>query len=116
MEALTLDRAQQLAREVVEEFGADYVYPEEHRQFCAGVKMCVYVHDGKPSCLVGQILARHGVPVVDMALMEFRGAFKVTQDLVPGTPLDTLRFLDRIQGQQDEGWSWGSVLDREFAD
>lgn len=110
MEALTLDRAKELAAEVVAEFGEDYVYPNDHRQWDGGVKMCVYVHDGKPSCIVGQILARHGASLVQMALKEFRGADYVTRELVPGTPENTRRFLDKLQGAQDEDVPWGEAL------
>ena len=111
MEALTLDRAKELAAEVLAEFGEDYKYPEDHRQFNAGVKMCVYVHDGKPSCLVGQILHRYGVSTTELALNEFRSAHNVTYDLVPGTSPEVLKFLEEIQGEQDEKKTWGEAVE-----
>lgn len=109
MEALTLDRAKALAAEVVAEFGGDYKYPNEHREFHAGVAMCKYVHNEKPSCLVGQILHRHGVSLTELALNEFRGAWAVTRDLV-GPEDDVLKFLEIIQAEQDEEKTWGESL------
>lgn len=110
MEALTLDRAKELAKEVVTEFGEYYKYPEDHRQWNAGVRLCMYVHEDKPSCLVGHILHRHGVTVTELSMHEFRGAWEVTRDLVPGTNDATLVFLSKIQGAQDEGNPWGLAL------
>lgn len=115
MEALTLDRAKELAREVVTEFGEGYKYPEDHRRWNAGTRMCVYIHDDKPSCLVGQILHRHGVPVAELAKCEFRGAWEVTRELVPGTKDTTLRFLSELQGAQDDDNSWGFALEQALS-
>lgn len=111
MEALTLDRVKALAAEVVEEFGKDYVYPEEHRRWNTGTHMCVYVHEGNPSCMVGQILARHGVSTEQLSRFEFRGAWNVASNLVPGTSESALRYLDRLQGKQDEGFTWGESME-----
>jgi hypothetical protein len=110
MEALTLDRAKALAAEVVAEFGENYKYPEDHRQWHAGTRMCVYVHEDKPSCFVGQILHRHGVSLAALSLHEFKGAYRVTADLVPGTDVGALRYLNRLQDHQDEDNTWGSAL------
>jgi hypothetical protein len=42
-----------MAREIVSAFGEDYVYKGEDKH-----ARCLYREAGKPSCLVGQILAR----------------------------------------------------------
>lgn len=40
-------------RRIVDKYGSDYVYKGEDK-----AARCVYYEDGKPSCLVGQLLAR----------------------------------------------------------
>lgn len=62
MRTITRDDVLRVMREVVAEFGEDYVY-----QPPAG-STCVYVHldeDGEacPSCIVAQVLHRLGVPL-----------------------------------------------------
>lgn len=42
---------------LVEEFGSDYVYDK------GSDGKCHYVRDGKPSCIVGHVLAKVGVPI-----------------------------------------------------
>lgn len=112
VEVLTYERAVELAREVVAEFGADYVYPMEHkRQECEGsTPSCVYVHKGCPSCLVGQILHRHGVSLEDLSLWEFRSAWE-TSDAVANTELSARDFLWEIQSVQDSGRCWGEAVE-----
>lgn len=111
MEALTYDRAVELAREVVAEFGEDYVYPQDHKvaESPSSVPSCVYVHDGKPSCLVGQILYRHGVDLDDLATQEFTGAWIVAGKFAAAN-LKTCYFLDAMQSLQDKGSTWGEAL------
>jgi hypothetical protein len=112
MEALTLDRAKELAAEVVAEFGEDYEYPDEHRQAHAGVRMCTYVHDGKPSCLVAQILHKHGVSMAELALWEFKGAWKVVGEVVPDVSQEVRDYLHNIQSEQDNGIPWADAVER----
>lgn len=110
MDVLTLDRAKELAQEVVTEFGADYKYPIEHKRD-DGLKLsCVYVHDGKPSCLVGQILYRHGVSLESLAQYEFSGAGVMTYQVTEAEN-DAVAFLDVMQYYQDSGQTWGNALE-----
>lgn len=111
MDVLTLARAKELAQEVVNEFGEDYVYPESHkRQFPnQDQATCVYVHEGKPSCLVGQILHRHGVSLEELALRENIGGFSVTEATTE-TEDYVSSFMSNMQWRQDEGWTWGEAL------
>jgi hypothetical protein len=112
METLTYDRAVELAREVVAEFGEDYLYPEDHKRGEIerdGISSCVYVHDGKPSCLVGQILHKHGVSLEDLAANEFQGAWSVSERYA-GADYHAKFFLDVAQGKQDSGMSWGEAV------
>jgi len=111
METLTLVRAKEIAAEVVAEFGEDYVYPEEHKAQCINSEepACMYVHDGKPSCLVAQILVRFGVPVSLLMFWENRGAYVVSQEVTECED-QVASFLSVLQGRQDGGVSWGEAL------
>lgn len=111
MEALTFERAVELAHEVVAEFGEDYVYPADQKRAEDGGSSpsCVYVHENKPSCLVGQILHRHGVDLFDLSKEEFRGAHFVAFHLA-GADMDTRQFLDAAQSSQDKGNTWGEAV------
>lgn len=111
MDVLTYDRAVELAREVVAEFGDDYVYPEDHKEleFNGSTPSCVYVHDDKPSCVVGQILHRHGVSIDQLMLNEFRNARVVAFQLA-GADDKARFFLSEIQSHQDKGHPWGESL------
>lgn len=113
MEALTLDRAKELAEEVVTEFGKGYIYPESHKKHFPGnqVASCMYVHDEKPSCLVGQILHRHGVSLEILKTYENIGAYRVTGEVTSTEDPDVLGFLSALQSRQDDGNSWGSALE-----
>lgn len=116
MEALTLDRVKELAHEVVAEVGEAYVYPESHkrREPESSINSCVYVHDGKPSCIVGRVLHKAGVELAVLAQREFVGAWFVAGDL--GATVPASDFLDSIQGKQDAGWSWGDALKAAIAE
>lgn len=118
MEALTLDRAVELAREVVAEFGEDYVYPESHKRLQwedepespSNPMSCVYVHEGKPSCIVGHILHRHGVEIEAMKNHEFDSACPVSGATTNAE--GTARFfLREMQEHQDKGKPWGESLE-----
>lgn len=54
---LTYTTAVEILDGLVEEFGDDYVYPRGENG------KCDYVRDGKPSCIVGHVLAKVGVPI-----------------------------------------------------
>jgi hypothetical protein len=114
MEALTMNRAVQLAKEVVAEFGEDYVYPEEHKVLFPGndEASCMYVHHGKPSCIVGQILHQHGVSTEELSLWENRGAYRVAEAVTDTEDAGVLGFLSAMQSRQDAGMNWGDALIR----
>lgn len=111
VEALTYDRAVELAREVVADFGEEYVYPEnqKRRESESSLPSCVYVHEGHPSCLVGHILHRHGVDLDVLGNHEFRGAWFLAGDLA-GADAKTRLFLDVVQSSQDGGTTWAQAV------
>lgn len=116
MEELTYDRAVELAREVVAEFGEDYVYPEseKRRETDGSLPSCVYVHEGCPSCLVGHILHRHGVSLEDMSQDEFRGAWFVSAKCADADG-KAREFLDAAQESQDNGDTWAVAIENGIA-
>lgn len=113
MEDLTFDRAVELAREVVAEFGKDYAYPSEDKVFDPEIEVyvCVYVQDEKPSCLVGQILHRHGVSLEELSRHEFKASTQMAF-LVTGLDDKANQFLAMVQSFQDKGWSWAASVDK----
>lgn len=53
------DNVLTLLREVVDEVGEDYVYPEELKSDEGGFPSCIYVSDAlKPLCIVGRVVAK----------------------------------------------------------
>lgn len=99
IEDVTVADVTPVIKKLVEEFGEDYVYPR------AGA-VCVYQLDGEPSCIVGHVLDRLGVPYEewwddDQADAE-RLPFK--DELVSSA-------LAHAQRQQDIGYSWGEALE-----
>lgn len=112
MEELTFERAVELAEEIIREFGADYVYPVEHKREDpdTGRMTCVYVHEEKPSCFVGQILFRFGVSTDGLARYEFDGASLVANRFV-SIDYPTSEFLDELQSSQDSGKTWSASLE-----
>lgn len=116
VEALTYDRAVELAREVVAEFGEDYVYPENQKrpETDGSLPSCVYVHEGCPSCLVGHILHRHGVSLEDLSQNEFRGAWFVSVKCADADE-KARTFLDAAQGSQDKGDTWAVAVENGIA-
>lgn len=105
MEPLTRERAVELAREVVAEVGADFVYKSPDASPGG-----FYVHPGdKPGCLVGHVLLRHGVPVETLKQYNDLGVFLLhgeTSLLSDGASA----FLEEAQDLQDNGKPWGRAV------
>lgn len=95
---LTGERALELLREVVAE--------RPNRV----VKKCTYVHAGRPQCLVGAVLHRHGVPLDVLADCEGILADGLATDA--GLPLSpsAARILDIAQVVQDGRRPWREAL------
>lgn len=107
---LDFDRAVQLAREVIADYGEQHIYV--HVADAEGDATCVYVDEGSCSCLVGHILHRAGVP---LAALESHNNLGVGDDLFltdVGVTADdrTADFLSHLQDSQDSGKPWGSAL------
>lgn len=111
MRKLTLEMAHATCLELVEEFGTDYIYIGSYRPEQPDVMVCSYTIDEYPSCLVGQIFARNGVPISVIKSAEGNG---------PGPTMNLFRelgvldhdddglipFLTKAQILQDQGLTW----------
>lgn len=106
----TLDQVLQAAREVVEEKGGWYVYPEVN---------CRYAVDGMPACIVGHVINRlDSLTFAHLAKLEARAASSEMADgLRPRGWLDPNfwgRDADRAmvaaQWRQDSRSTWGEAL------
>lgn len=109
---ITKPKAKQLLRDVVRG-NESYVYrSEDHGD------RCVYEYDGKPSCVVGQVLYRAGVSIDVLAELDDLDYSSFMDD----DPVDVLKeagltmtkparnLLVMVQTRQDQGISWGSAL------
>jgi hypothetical protein len=124
MQVLTFEQARQAAQQLIEEKGRDYRY-----EFAGG--FCVYVADDTPSCGVGHILFRLGVPLAVLRELDHGlggspgGSIGVSQPLF-GRKLAEHGFklslddgcrlaLQKFQMRQDDGFPWGRCYDFAFA-
>lgn len=129
MSEITYDKALSTIREIVSEFGEDYVYERVNDG-------CRYVSNGVPSCIVGHALVRWGVDPdlinswdADQRPMEVNGEMTYKQDGIYAANFawDALRglrqdghleitdeaivFLDAVQWEQDHGTPWGEAME-----
>ncbi len=98
--------------------GADYVYPMPNDK-------CVYVYNGAPSCIVGEVLAQE-VPIDELQQLEVRES-----NTAPLTLTSTrrtiacmfevtftdgaLKVLREAQVEQDCGTTWADAVERAKA-
>lgn len=72
---------------------------------------CVYVFDGKPSCLVGRALWRLGYIDAKFEKKSHNINFDAADDVLAGLDLildeDEVEWIVRAQERQDNGESWG---------
>lgn len=108
METLTPRRALELLIDVVEAYGEDTVY--ERVPHHTGSR-CVYVNEGKPSCLVGHVLVRAGCQVDVLQRFDDGVPAGVIHWHIPQVSGDAARVLDAAQTSQDIGYTWGEALE-----
>jgi hypothetical protein len=111
------DRAIELLREVVAEFGRDYRYEKVAHPH--GGEGCLYVNRGECSCLVAHALHRVGVEVEDLSRMD---GYDDNDDTEIGTAYRRLpphveltegavQVFAAAQTAQDHGRVWGTALE-----
>ena len=99
-------------RKAVAERGEDFVYPDEWRKASEDGESCMYVHEGKPACLIGlAVYIATGELVPDA----YEGAMadEVIGDRMPGVSDRARKAAFEAQATQDDGFTWGEAL-REF--
>jgi hypothetical protein len=107
-------------RAVVATKGPDYVYPRGGKHGGMG-EDCVYFEpNGEPSCIIGHVLARHGVTLEDLRhdTEDLNEGSSVAQLIMDGLlrldgpyERDLRDFLQDVQAFQDRGVPWGPALD-----
>lgn len=99
---------------LVGEKGEDFVYSKR-----TGGASCRYVWNGEPDCIIGQLLARAGVPVERLARAD-AGLGQTASSLLEGLEREGLVavsdesvFLDlnRVQSRQDDDCTWGYAIE-----
>lgn len=112
---ISLAEVREHATNIVAEFGAGYLYPRNSPTPGAA---CHYVRDGKPSCLIAQIMFRCGMSLEWMQywencgpdnLFEVEDMAGVTWSVESG---ELLHLLGEMQHLQDNGFTWGECVSR----
>lgn len=111
MSLLTLLQADKLMREVVAGAGPEFCYTAPK-----GIGVCQYVNEGKPDCVVGRILHRHGVPLTTLSLWEGATASEMGQrtnrrGLPPLMTEEAAQLLEDLQDRQDARRPWGEAME-----
>lgn len=76
---------------------------------------CVNFHDGEPSCIVGHLLAMHGVTEEDLTVRDGTNLNVVTAKTLVQMGLldvseDALGLLMLVQSRQDRGTPWALAV------
>lgn len=117
---LTDTQVLQGLQELVDEKGEGFVYEKRERVEGLAPKRCVYVHQGEPDCLVGQFLAKAGIPLdrLEAADVDNYNQGTAASELVDKLKAEgllkvsdrALRALSFAQSEQDSGETWGEAL------
>lgn len=123
---LSMETVNPVLDELLKEFGEDYVYPALRN----GYRDCAYAKDNQPSCLVGHVLHRLGVPVEDLNFLDnqrdsqlstLAGSDKYWDEYEDAPVLalaligvawedDAISLLSVAQTYQDVGETWGTAV------
>jgi hypothetical protein len=108
MITLTYDEAVALLLRAVAEKGEDYVYPDSEREGGESYNMCQYAYDGRPSCIVGYVLAASGY---DISTLSNKGIDSlIDSGKVKVEDEETESLLFRTQNMQDRRTPWGAAV------
>lgn len=93
--------------EVIAEVGEGYLYPEAERIYSGihGEYICAYIHNGKPSCIVGRAV-RKLIP--DARFVELSNPNM--QSWSDQFDKRSLAVLHSVQEKQDLGYSFGNSV------
>ena len=104
---LTLDNVKRSAETIVNNAPENFVYTAPVLD-----EKCVYVYNGEPSCLVGQILADNDFPVSIMETWDDRPNSSITHILAeePEVDIQVIKYLRVLQIKQDGCDTWQTAL------
>jgi hypothetical protein len=105
-----LEATKVLLAAALAEKGEDYIYPDAEKR--NGV--CQYVHGGKPSCLVGNVLHRAGWSIEALQAADAESLWEWLPDQDDQTG-DGRRLLSDAQWSQDRGEPWGMAVETALA-
>jgi hypothetical protein len=107
---LTLDQAVTTAREIVAAAGPGFSYPRSTPSDMS----CTYTRVGQPSCLIGQILTRHGYSAEVLTAFDDQGSpdieFLIAQGALAVENDEARLFLSLVQLFQDNRDTWENAL------
>lgn len=119
MERIDARRALELLTDIVDKAGDGYVYEKRDMTDIRGEMDypegspvgCRYVEGENPSCLVGHVLVRAGVPVDRLQSLDVSGASASNlKDYGLDVTPEASRILVAAQRHQDRGETWGIAL------
>ncbi len=126
---ITVDDVRKGLTELVQEYGEDFRYTPKHKSE-SDSEQCLYVWNGEPDCIVGKFLHRMGVPLERLQKAD-SGPGMSARELLHWLNLEGVVWsdlggvseseqkvayaLDVAQSLQDDGSSWGVVLERTLA-
>jgi hypothetical protein len=111
--SITVDEAVTLLREIAGE-RPEYVYDEQ----VPGTMACRYFVGEKPSCIIGQLLARKYVTPADLTEAGVSNTSPAGELFDAGVIADqgeVQHLLLYVQHIQDEGVPWGEAVERVIA-
>lgn len=104
--SVTLEQAKATARQVVQQFGTDYTNP--------GVtegEGCMYVDPYGAHCIAAQIAVTLGKPIPGLMDDDNKEQFDKVPLFHEHFTDDAIVWLNRLQKEADNGFSWGYALD-----
>lgn len=108
METIDGRRALELLVDVVDQYGEDTVY---ERVTVKGRPVCLYVHDSRPSCLVGHALVKAGGDTELLEGLNCGVAAISLDDHLPAVDWRAALVFQAAQHVQDDGGTWGEALE-----
>jgi hypothetical protein len=110
MEQIDKRRALELLIDIVDQYGEGVVYERVPKVAGGSGMVCQYQDRGQPSCIVGHVLARAGVPMNTLYELDVCGtpADRLNRDV--GVDGQAAQVLNAAQCVQDAGKTWGEAL------
>lgn len=114
MELINLEQAISFAEEMIREKGADYIYVNpDGVSSTDGADCCNWDRNtNQPSCIVGWILYRAGVPEEKLIDHNTEAVYMFKEYLEGCDFGKVFEFLANLQNLQDQGETWGKALEK----